>query len=143
MIKYYFLSASGLIGGSFLAIFEKFVFHDWEFAGFLFVLMCADTILGSYNAWQNNKFSSEGYKKNFSKTIVYAVLLILGHVLISIPVESMGKFTFSIIKYGLYVSIVINETISIITNCGKLGYAIPKWILQKLQDFNEKGEPLK
>lgn len=72
--------------------------------------------------------------------IVYSALIILCHVLQHIPISGIGQTVFSIVKYGIYCSLIINETVSILTNAGKLGYAVPVWILKRLSDFNEKGE---
>lgn len=130
----------GGVAGFFLALFEKYVFADWEFLGFLFVLSVTDTALGMYFAWKEHKFSSAGYKRVFGKMIVYSCLIVLCHVLQHIPISGIGQTVFSIVKYGIYCSLIINETVSILTNAGKLGYAVPAWILKRLSDFNEKGE---
>jgi toxin secretion/phage lysis holin len=130
-------------GGAFgilFALFEKYVFADWEFLGFLFVLSVLDTVMGMYFAWKEHKFSSEGYKRVFGKMIVYSCLVILCHVLAHINISGMGRIVFDVVRYGIYCSLIINETVSILTNAGKLGYAIPAWILKRLSDFNEKGE---
>jgi toxin secretion/phage lysis holin len=111
----------GGIAGFFIALFEKYVFADWEFLGFLFVLSVTDTALGMYFAWKEHKFSSQGYKRVFGKMIVYSALIVLCHVLQHIPISGIGQTVFSIVKYGIYCSLIINETVSILTNAGQVG----------------------
>jgi len=130
----------GTVAGLVWALFQKYIFNDWEFLGFLFVLSVMDTLLGMYYAWQKNELSSKGYRRIFTKMIVYSCLIILGHVLTGVNITGIGRIVLDTVKYGIYCSLVFNEALSILTNCGKLGFGVPKWILQRLSDFNEKGE---
>lgn len=129
----------GLISGVLLTIVEKYLFADWHFLISLLIIVTLDTGLGIYISIVEKRFSSHGFSHLLTKMIVYLALCILAHQLIHIDL-GYGTPLLSVLKYGLYMSMIFRETLSIFENAGKLGYGLPKKYLKYLKDFNEKGE---
>lgn len=130
----------GFAFGAILAIIEKYLFADWKFLISLFIIVTLDTCLGIYISIIEKKFSSRGFSPLLKKTAVYITLCILSHQLIHLDF-SYANWLLSTLRYGVYMSMIVRETLSIFENAGKLGYGIPKRYRKYLEDFsNDTGE---
>lgn len=79
--------------------------------------------------------SSVGLKGVFKKTfyfIIVSISVIVGNIL------EMGLLLRNIVIYSL----IFNEIISIIENCGEIGVKIPNILLKSLKTFNVKNKKL-
>jgi phage-related holin len=124
-------------------VFQTYFFADWQFLASLLTLVGLDTVLGLYVAWRNKSINEKGFGKFFSKLIVYSALLVVTHVLISFRIQGQHLGIFNFIDDSLYSGIIVREAISILTNVGRINPdLVPKWILKRLQAFdNDSGEP--
>lgn len=130
---------SAMIGLVF-SVFEKYLFADWHFLISLLIIVTLDTGLGIYNSIVEKKFSSRRFAPLLKKLAVYLTLCILAHQLIHLDF-GYANWLLSTLRYGVYMSMIVRETLSIFENAGKLGYGLPKRYLKYLEDFNnDTGE---
>lgn len=122
-------------------VVEKYLFADWQFLWFLFVLILLDTILGLWKSWKYQNLSSRGFAGFFEKVALYASFLILVHVLMTFTVEGKPLRVFGWINNVFYSAIVVREAISVIENIGAIKPdLIPSWILAYLKKFDSSGK---
>ena len=122
-------------------LFSRFIFSDWEFLTFLVILVALDTLTGVVKAWKFARISSAGFTGVILKTFVYAVFVIVLHVLESFSEKEFVKTAFDWIGTLGYSAVIVRESISIIENLGVIyPTAIPKWILAKLKSFDDTGK---
>lgn len=128
------------MGAPLLAIVEKYIFSDWEFLFFLFVLMFLDTATGIWKHWLKGTVSSQGFGGVIVKTIVYGVFLIVIHVFVSFPKKPLVAELLVWLENVGYLAIIVREGISIIENLEAIKPGlIPKWLTKRLKDFDEHG----
>lgn len=132
--------AIGSFLSPFVLYFEKYVFNDWQFVISLSTLVAIDTILGIWNAHKRNEISSRDFSQLLTKAIIYMLLLAASHQASSYKIDGVSNTILSWVDGALYAGIVVRELISILENCGKLGFIVPAWILAKLKDFDENGK---
>lgn len=132
------------IGGSVLFFIEKYVFKDWDFAGYLLVLIVADTLLGVAKNIKNKTVSSSGFANFFIKLLVYSCVLISLHVLNNFTVNKVSHQLFDWSNTVVYTAIIIRELISIFENVAEIKpNLIPAWILKILKSHDSQtGEKL-
>lgn len=119
---------------------EKYLFKDWEFLKFLVVLIIIDTIISWIYHILHKDFSSKGIGMIFIKLIVYAALLIVGHVLGNYTIDGHASETFTWFRSLMCTALLVRESISIIENVGKLNpNLVPLQIRKILKDFDENG----
>ncbi len=92
---------------------EKYVFSDWEFLKFLFVICSVDTALGVVRAIKDKEISSKGFSMVFNKIITYSAALIATHVLVHFTVDHKTNLIFSFFDSMVFSAIVAREGISI------------------------------
>lgn len=127
-----------------LQILERYFFNDWQFLFFLLVLVGVDTTSGFVKHWKNETVSSLGFAKLFWKLIVYALFLITTHVLTNFTVDGgdAGHVIFEWVDTIVYAALLVRESISICENLAHISPGlIPQWILKRLQQFDETGNP--
>ena len=123
-----------------IQIFEKYFFNDWQFLGFLVVLMSIDTITGFIKYWKLKQISSKGFSALFIKFLLYSSVLITGHVLTQFQINGNQNIIFSWIDDLIYSAIVVREAISIFENIAIINPELfPQWILKRLKAFDESG----
>ncbi|TXH13668.1 MAG: hypothetical protein E6R03_10920 [Hyphomicrobiaceae bacterium] len=62
--NYFMLAAS--LGGFKIAVGE-YIYNDWQYVGFLTVLIIVDTILGLYKAWKNKNLESRAWAASLKR----------------------------------------------------------------------------
>lgn len=118
---------------------NKYIFNDWEFLKFLFVICSVDTLLGFVKAIKNREVSSKGFGMIFKKIIVYSSALIVTHVLVNFTINNKAQVLFSWIDSMIFSAIVVREAISIFENIAAIDDTfIPNSILKYLKQFDSK-----
>jgi len=116
---------------------NKYVFSDWEFLKFLFVICSVDTILGFLKAMKYREVSSKGFAMVFKKIMVYTSVLIVTHVLMNFTINNKGLILFGWFDSVIFSAIVVREAISIFENIASIDPTlIPASILKYLKQFN-------
>lgn len=110
-----FIMATGIFA-TFKFFFGKFVFADWEFAGFLFTLVMVDTLLGTIRAIRNKDFDVKQFTEFVEKIILYSAGLAVGHVFSHYTVEGERILIFSFVRDSIYAALVIREAVSILAH---------------------------
>lgn len=129
------------IGVPFITLFEKYIFSDWEFLFFLFVLVSLDTATGMWKHWMRGTVSSQGFGGVIVKTAVYGVFLIVLHVFVSFPKKPLITDLFVWLENFGYGAIIVREGISIVENLNAIKPGlIPVWLTKRLKDFDETGK---
>lgn len=123
-----------------LDFFKVYVFSDWEFVKWLAVLMVVDTLLGVLKHWLTKDISSKGYGMVARKLIVYSAVMILTHVLSRFTVNGDAVTTLQWFKAFGCTLLMVREALSIIENVEEVlpGF-FPKYIVNRLKDFDKKG----
>lgn len=129
---------------SVMAELLKYVYQDWEFAKWIAVAVGLDTALGMIRALVHKDLSSEVFWQKFWKKIVgYLALMILSNILTNYTVQ--GEVVGATQWMGTYLCsyMLIREGISVIEKVNAIIPIAPKWLLERMKDFNEKGEYVK
>jgi phage-related holin len=106
---------------------------SWDITVNIFDLVLIDTALGLWKHIKLNSFSSEGWGRFATKIIIYWLFI---KVVDKVNVISYIDWTGDLLLSGL----LVREAISIIENMGVIyPNIIPKWILKRLQAFDENG----
>jgi toxin secretion/phage lysis holin len=127
-----------------LAELLKYIYQDWEFAKWIAVAIALDTLLGMVKAFIHKDLSSEEFWRRFWKKIVgYLALLILSNILTNYTVG--GEVVGATQWIGTYLCsyMLIREAISVLENVNAIVPIAPRWLLERMKDFNEKGEYIK
>lgn len=129
---------------SVVAEIGKYFYQDWEFAKWIAVAVTLDTILGIVKHLIHKDASSEDFWGKFSKKIfVYILLLILANVLTNYTVGGNVVGTTQWMGTYLCTYMIVREAISVMENANAIFPVIPKSIIKRFKDFNEKGEYIK
>ena len=122
---------------TFTQIIETYLFSDFEFLIWLFILICLDTLTGMIYSWREKTFSSFGFSKVIIKVILYAIALIVVNVLQNFKIGGVEIAVFDWIDYFLLTAMVLREAISIFENIARIEPALlPKWIVAHLKAFD-------
>lgn len=124
------------------ALFDKYIFDDWDFLAFLSVAVLADTILGVTIALRDHNFKlTNGFRKIFLKCIIYATFLILTHVLAAYTVHGEKNIFWYWFTSAGYALLMVAESSSILRNINILKPKFtPAWLMKRFAEFNDKGE---
>lgn len=96
---------------------NKFIFHDWEFLGFLVVVMTLDLITGMRKAYILKQFIlSTGLRKTVNKGIQYFSFLIICHVLASFEVDGISYHFLDWLPKVSCVYLILVECKSVLEN---------------------------
>lgn len=137
-----------IIPPSFFAVigqlFEKYVFSDWDFIGYLLIAITIDTITGIYAAWRTTEVHSFKLRSMCEKLFYYFIALIVVHVLTAHSVNGTSNPVFTVafpyFKGLIYMVLLGAEVLSIDENAAKIGRGfLPKIIRKKLQTLQEEG----
>jgi len=133
------LTISGLFT-PFVSYLEKYVFCDWEFLQFLAVIVFIDTVTGFLKYLKYGQISSSAFGKILYKLIIYMSALILAHVMSHYTINGERVEMLCWIDNLVYSALIVKEGISIFENIGAINPRyVPKFILKKLKEFDEKG----
>lgn len=129
---------------SVVAEIGQYFYQDWEFAKWIAVAVTLDTLLGIVKHLIHKDASSEDFWKKFSKKIfVYILLLILANVLTNYTVGGNVVGTTQWMGTYLCTYMIVREAISVMENANAIYPVIPKSIIKRFKDFNDKGEYIK
>ncbi|WPV66272.1 phage holin family protein [Chitinophaga sp. LS1] len=116
---------------------EKYIYSDWEFLKFLFVIVSVDTFLGLVKAVVQRKVSSKGFGMVLKKIIIYTSALITTSALTKFTVAGAPQVAFSFLGNVVFSAIMVREAISIFENIAEIDPGVlPGWILKYLQKFD-------
>src|SRR5579885_3179777 len=102
-----------MLGWTFAPIVEfinKYVYNDWEFLKFLFVITSVDTMLGFVKAIKKKQVSSKGFSMIFNKIIIYSAALIATHTLVHFTIDNQAQVVFGWFDSVVFSAIIIRET---------------------------------
>ncbi len=127
-----------------LGLVEKYLFKDWDFVGFLAVLVFVDTVTGILYALKTKEFNSHRMGDIVYKIILYPLALITVNAISNHTVSGQANFIikaivpyFNAVAYFFFVS---REALSIAENMGKMGFRIlPKFVMARFAEFDENG----
>lgn len=129
-------------GVTLLNFVERYIFSDWQFLIFLLVLIGMDTTLGVYRSWQKKSLSSQDFSRLFAKLVLYLLLLVLTHVLVSFTISGAQNVLFGWFSSVAYAGIMIRESLSIMENITAINPNIlPGWVMDRLKGFDKTGAP--
>ena len=97
----------------------------------LMALMVFDLITGTAVAWREEKISSRRAVKTPFKFAVYLMLVSAAHL------SDVAVFGGAYIQETMIAFLALTEFISILENTGKLGFAIPKKLLKRLEQIRD------
>lgn len=100
----------------------------------LLVLIVIDFVTGILSAQKKGEvIKSRTAVRSAFKVVVYAMLVSAGHITEQItPIATY-------IEEAVITFLALTELISVIENVGKMGYAIPKKLLTRLQRLRDEG----
>ncbi len=120
---------------SWIELFKKYVWHDFEFIAFLAILIIMDTLSGMLVAYRQGKFNSKTMGNAVTKVFVISISLISIHSISSI--KYVGKDSIWVLDFVshldsiLYGFIALRELLSINENLSMLGYPLmPDWLMR-------------
>jgi phage-related holin len=121
------------------AIFNKYIFADWDFGFVLALFVLLDTSTGIWKAWKLKRVSSHKLGGVFTKIVLYAVVLMVVHGLTNFS----GGDRLLWVKDGVYLGLLVREGLSILENVSRINpNLVPKWLLVRLSEFDEQGKPI-
>ena len=119
----------------------RYVYQDWEFAKWIAMAVVLDTMLGLVKAWNKRDISSDEFWNKFGKKIfVYLCLLILSNVMVNYTVNGSNVGATEWIGSYLCTFMLVREAISILENVNSITPIVPKWVLDRMREFTEKGK---
>ena len=132
-----YLSTKGLLSIFVIVGAVLFGTENYHILGLLGILVVIDMITGVMASIKlGHSISSRRILKTATKVTVYLLFFSAAHLTGSIvpPMEA-------IIVNGVISFLAITEFISVIENIAKMGYSIPRRLLNQLSDFeNSKGQ---
>lgn len=132
-----------LLGISLSPIFmfiQKYIYNDWEFLKWLFLLIALDTFTGVWKSYKAMEISSKGFSQVITKVTIYSIFLIVIHILQYFTVDKQINSLFGWLNDVAYSTLIIRESISIFENLAVIEPKLfPIKILEKLKAFeNDK-----
>lgn len=101
----------------------------------LIFLMMFDFILGVWKAGVEHKISSTGFRKGFYKIILYFCGISVICLFAATMRETFGtSLQMDIFAVGFLCA---NECLSCLSHLAKLGFPIPVWLVNMLQEFHD------
>jgi hypothetical protein len=129
----------GLLINPFLTFVQKYIFADLDFIIFVGLIILLDTILGVWKGLKYNKFSSFRFYDVVEKVVLYGFFLVFVHI--GTHFRGGTSWLSGWLDNIGYTIVIVREGISLIENIGAIRpQLLPKWLLSKLKDFDEKGE---
>jgi phage-related holin len=123
-----------------LQFVRLYVYSDWEFLIYLFMLIMLDTLCGVVLAVKRGKFHSERLGKLFLKLGLYCIVLIAVHVIINFKVNGAHPPFLGWFDDFVFSAMIAREGVSIFEKIALLYPGLfPKWLLKKLEYFDNTG----
>lgn len=121
--------------------FLKYIFADFEFAGFLFSMVIFDSLLGIFFAIRNKDFDPAAFGQFMEKFVIYMAVLAVGHVITHYTVDGKPVETFAFLKSTLYSAMLIREVASILKFVGKRFPGFLRDVLKYFRGYTSEGLP--
>lgn len=122
---------------------EIYIFSDWAFVIFMLVLVGIDVLCATLKLWKNKSISSTDFGLILLNCIIYAMVLVVAHVLTNVAIHGEKIIIFKWIDYVVYSGILVHVSISIFE---KITYLKPGFfssaILKRLKQFDAEGKKL-
>ncbi len=124
------------LGGLVVAAYA-FFFHvpHWHLMAALIALLTFDLVTGiAASKLSGEEIKSKRVLKTPLKFFIYSILISTAHlteVILNLP----GAF--SVLEQAMIGFLAITEMVSIIENSGRMGFAIPKRLLNQLQQYRD------
>jgi len=135
----YFMIASTL--SYFKIALGDYVFNDWQYLGFLTVLVTIDTILGTYKAIKNKSLESKAYGRVLEKVLLYASVLVVAHVMTRFTIAGRESGLLNWFDDLMLTAIMVREAISIMENIAEIKPdLLPTWLMKRFKKFDETGK---
>lgn len=132
---------TGLALSPWALLIRQYIFDDWQFLGFLMVLIVVDTITGVLRSWRQQKVSSRAFSRIFTKVLIYLALLILAHVMANFTVHGKVNVLFQWFDTFIYSAMMAREALSLLENLAAIEPTlVPKVLLKRLAQFSEDPE---
>ncbi|MCA8831965.1 bacteriophage holin [Hymenobacter pini] len=129
---------TGLVVSPWALLIRQYLFDDWQFLGFLMVLIVVDTITGVFRSWRQRQVSSRAFSRIFTKVLIYLALLVLAHVMTNFTVHGKVNVLFQWFDTFIYSAMMAREALSLLENlAGIEPTLIPKALLKRLAQFSE------
>jgi phage-related holin len=127
-------AAIGSAWAAFKAAFIRDHVISFDLTMALAYMVLMDTVLGLWMHFKNKKASSKGFAAFFTKLLMYWCVLKVANWLSLIPLLGLsGDIIIS--------AMMVREAISIAENIeGIQAGIIPRWIVKRLEDFDDDGE---
>lgn len=153
MIEYlkYYLTSMYAKGYAMLALwltifrelFAKYIFNDWQFFGFLFVLMTADTFFAMMKVIRTDGWRSLSFAKVdrfWIKGLLYFGVLVLAHILGNFLIHGKPFSYFTWVEYFLCSYMIAREGFSVAKNINSISPGtVPIWLIERLDKFQKTG----
>lgn len=153
MIEYlkYYLTSMYAKGYAVLAIwltvfrelFAKYIFNDWQFVGFLFVLITADTFFAMLKVIRIQGWRALSFRESerfLIKCFLYFGVLVLAHVLGNFLIHGKPFALFTWVEYFLCSYMIAREGFSVAKNINSISPGtVPFWLIERLDKFQKSG----
>jgi phage-related holin len=124
-----------------LVFFQKYLFDDPEYLVFLCILIFLDTSLGIWHAFRQRQIDPEKFGDILVKIVIYAVFIIVGHILANFTVSGDKLTGGEYLKFLIYLSMIVKEALSIFKKTAQINpKLLPKWLVERLKGFDETGD---
>jgi toxin secretion/phage lysis holin len=122
--------------GASLYVVLSFLYDPFQTMGLiaLFILIIADFMTALLNAYTHKiEIKSRKIFTTAIKVTIYFGLIAMGHI-----TEHAVPILEGFLDETLLAFLALTELISILENCGKLGFAVPKKLLNKLEELRDE-----
>jgi phage-related holin len=128
-----------------LEMFERYVYADWEFLRFLFILFALDTVAGVWWQAKRRNLSSRGFGRIFVKLTIYGMLLVMAHVFDSFTVHGERVPLSDWFGNFICTALLVKEAFSIVEKLDLIyPGVIPKGLRERFRGLTEgdgEGRP--
>ena len=121
--------------------FEMYIFQDWGFIKYLFIMVLLDTLLGIRRAKKQKDFHWKRLDGLLDKLITYISILVLVHVMTSFTVDDKTVTWFMWLRISVFSALIAKEGLSSLRNLAATNKDyVPAWLLKKFEEFDKTGK---
>lgn len=122
-------------------LIDTYIFQDWGFIKYLFIMVALDTILGVRKSIIQKNFLWKNLTALKDKLIVYTSILVLVHVMTSFTVDDEIVTWFSWLRISVFSSLMAKEGFSSLKNISATNKSyIPAWLLKRFEEWDKTGK---
>lgn len=129
----------------FRELFAKYIFNDWQFVGFLFVLIVSDTFFATLRVIRTEGWRALSFKESermLIKCFLYFGVLVLAHVLGNFMIHGKPFTFFTWVEYFLCSYMIAKEGFSVAKNINSVSPGtVPTSLIERLDKFQKSGNP--